>query len=61
MKMADVKTKAKSLGITSGRMKKIDLIHSIQQTEGNVQCFQTGLVECDQYGCCWRDECMNDK
>ena len=58
MKMTEVKEKAKSLGISPGKMKKADLIHAIQSTEGNFPCFKTGLPSCDQYNCCWRSDCL---
>lgn len=56
--MADVKKKAQDMGIKAGRMKKVELIRSIQQMEGNPECFQSGRETCDQMECCWRDECV---
>lgn len=58
MKMQEVREKAKTLGINSFGMKKVDLIHAIQSREGYVPCFQTGLESCDQFSCCWRSECF---
>jgi dipeptidase len=58
MKMQEVREKAKTLGINSFGMKKVDLIRAIQSREGYVPCFQTGLESCDQYSCCWRSECF---
>ncbi|MBC8317874.1 MAG: SAP domain-containing protein [Desulfobulbaceae bacterium] len=57
MKMTDVKKKATVLGIKSGKMKKTDLVRSIQLKEGNAPCFQTGIVSCGQDDCCWRIDC----
>jgi hypothetical protein len=58
MHMSEVKAKAEGLGIKPGRMGKIDLIHAIQNKEGNFPCFQTGLEVCDQFNCCWRNDCL---
>jgi hypothetical protein len=58
MNMKEVKEVAKKMGIQSGKMKKADLIRSIQVAEGNSPCFHTGLSSCDQVNCCWRSDCM---
>jgi len=34
------------------------LIRSIQRTEGNSDCFQKGIVDCDQVDCKWRPFCL---
>ena len=60
MKMQEIKMKAKLLGLSSGRMRKTELIRTIQMTEGNSACFQTGQERCDQYECCWREDCVAD-
>ena len=58
MKMQEVRTKAKAMGINSFGMKKVDLIRAIQTAEGNDPCFQTGVEACDQTACCWRTICL---
>lgn len=58
MHMSEVKTRAEKLGLKPGRMGKADLIHAIQNREGNSLCFQTGLDSCDQFNCCWRGDCL---
>ena len=59
MTVKDVKTKAKEMGLQLGsKMKKTDMIRSIQVAEGNSPCFQTGLTSCDQKNCCWRSDCL---
>jgi hypothetical protein len=60
MRMAEVREKAKELGIKPGRMRKADLIHAIQTAEGNTPCFQTGVDDCGESDCCWRDECQEE-
>jgi hypothetical protein len=58
MKMPDVKEIAKKRGVKSGTMKKAELIRTIQETEGNEACYETGkAAECGQDKCLWRDDC----
>ncbi|MCK4666534.1 SAP domain-containing protein [Candidatus Dependentiae bacterium] len=61
MKMPEVRKRAKGLGLTPGRIKKVDLIRLIQKTEGNNPCFGYGQQECDQFNCCWREDCLGSK
>lgn len=58
MLMEDVREKAKTLGLKTARMKKIDIIKSIQAAEGNFPCFGTATDYCDQEGCCFREDCL---
>ena len=58
MTMEKIKEKAKTLGVTPGKMKKEDLIRSIQTAEGNFPCFMTANGFCDQQNCVWRKECL---
>ena len=34
------------------------LIRSIQRAEGNRDCFQMGVTDCDQMDCKWRAFCL---
>ena len=58
MKSGQIKQKAKDLGITQGKMKKAELIHSIQRAEGYNPCYGTVQGWCDQEGCCFRGDCL---
>ena len=58
MKMTDVQTKAKNMGIKPKKLKKADLIRKIQVKEGNNPCFQTNVESCNQEDCCWRKDCL---
>jgi len=58
MKMNDVRKKAKELGLKTQSLKKPDLIRAIQTAECNTPCFATGRTECDQFACCWREDCL---
>lgn len=59
MKMTDIQKKAKAMGIKPGKMKKAELIRTIQSEEGNYSCFLTeDSAQCSQESCCWRDDCL---
>jgi hypothetical protein len=59
MKMQEVKEKAKALGLkkTFG-LSKAELIRQIQRAEGNFDCFGTAKDHCDQFQCCFREDCL---
>ncbi|MDH5525175.1 MAG: hypothetical protein OEY01_14460 [Desulfobulbaceae bacterium] len=59
--MAQIKEKAKELGIVAGKMKKTDLIRAIQSKEGNFPCFETAKDYCNQLACTWREACLPDE
>ncbi|MBU0481822.1 MAG: SAP domain-containing protein [Proteobacteria bacterium] len=58
MNMKDVKEKAKVLGVNPGKMKKTDLIKTIQMKEGYDACYGSGNKSCSQMECCFRSECI---
>jgi hypothetical protein len=59
MTVKEIKIIAKKMGIKAGKMKKVDLVRTIQSAEGNTPCFQTGVIAtCDQVNCSWRSDCM---
>ena len=52
MKVEDIRTKAKSMGIKPNRMNKTELIRAIQRDEANVDCFATDRIEhCEEFDC----------
>jgi hypothetical protein len=58
MKMAEVRVKAKTLGIGSVGKSKETVIRAIQAAEGNRDCFNRGQREaCGQETCAWRGDC----
>ncbi len=61
MHMSEIRKRAEDLGLKPGRMVKIDLIHAIQNREGNSPCFQTGHDSCNQVTCCWRSDCLPEE
>lgn len=58
MNMQDVRAKARQMGLRTGRMKKADMIHSIQRAEGNQPCYGHSGGSCSQTGCCFMDDCL---
>jgi len=59
MKMQEVRERAKSLRLkkTFG-LSKAELIRQIQRAEGNFDCFGTAKDYCDQFQCCFREDCL---
>jgi hypothetical protein len=37
------------------------LIRSIQRAEGHTDCFQKGIIDCDQVDCKWRSFCLEEQ
>jgi len=58
MSMNEVRKKAKALGISPGKMKKAELIHSIQIAEGSTPCFGTSGGQCVSFDCCFMQDCL---
>ena len=59
MNIAEIKNRARKLGIIPGKLKKDELILSIQKAEGNTPCFGTGTEACPYLNCCWRHDCID--
>ncbi len=59
MVMQEIRDIARGSGIKPGRMSKIILVRTIQESEGNYACFATAMNgNCEQPGCLWRDDCL---
>ena len=59
MNMQEIRGIARDMGIKSARLRKVDLVRTIQDKEGNFSCFATALNgACDQQGCIWRNDCF---
>jgi len=59
MKVQEIRKIARKMGVPNiGRMNKAALIHAIQGTEGNPQCYGTDPWECGQDNCLWRADCF---
>ncbi len=58
MKMDDIRSLARTIGIKPGKLNKTNLVRNIQRLEGNFECFATDKDgTCDQQGCIWREDC----
>ena len=58
MKVTEIRSKAKAMGLKVSGARKAGVIRAIQAAEGNNPCFGTAVDECDQTGCCWRADCL---
>lgn len=59
MKLDEIRAIAIQHGIKAGKMKKAELIRTIQHLEKNNQCFETGQAsDCGQDECLWRCDCQ---
>jgi len=58
MKMQEIRTMAKKMGINSFGKTKTDLVREIQRSEGNFDCYKTAVNDCDQLGCAFRSSCL---
>ncbi len=59
--ITEIKKKAKAMGITNSKLEKEELVHAIQESEGNFPCYKTAGDFCDQVECYWRDDCLSEK
>lgn len=58
MKVNEIKEIAKQFDLKVGKATKSELVRSIQQAEGNMQCFDNNLsADCGQHSCVWREDC----
>jgi hypothetical protein len=59
MKFQNIQKMAKSMKINTYRMKKVDMIRSIQREENNIPCFGTERIDsCHEEKCLWRTDCL---
>ncbi|MEI8139801.1 MAG: hypothetical protein WCI03_08030 [bacterium] len=58
LNLAEIKAKAKALGVTADKLEKAELILAIQRAEKNTPCFGTGTLACPHFVCCWRVDCI---
>lgn len=59
--MHEIRKMAKSLGVTTGKKKKAELVHAIQIAEGCTPCFGTSDGQCTQTECCFMQDCLKTK
>ncbi len=60
MKLNNIEAIARTYGIRANNLSDIELIKSIQVSQGNFDCIATAYGgECDQDGCHWREDCFD--
>ena len=62
MKVTEIRDIAKTMGIkNTSKLKKADLIRTIQTHEGNQECYGAPWrLECGQEDCSWKRDCRTD-
>ena len=59
MRFQEIREIAKNMGVGTYRMKKTDLVRTIQREENNIECYGTERVYiCQEEACLWRSDCM---
>ncbi len=58
MRVDEIREIAKKRGLKPGKLKKAELVRTIQNAEGNTACYETGKAgACGQEHCLWREDC----
>jgi hypothetical protein len=60
MKTDEIRQRGMTLGLTlPSRVRKGEMIRSIQRAEGYQDCFGAPWrFDCQQFDCCWRADCL---
>lgn len=61
MTLADIKSKAKDLGVKGySKLTKPELVKAIQAAEGNSPCYQGEIASvCGIADCMWKEDCAS--
>ena len=58
MTIKEIQVVARKMGLKAAKMKKVELVRTIQEAEENTPCFQTGAASsCGQTNCLWLSDC----
>lgn len=61
MNVKEIQKLAKERGLKTGKLRKAQLVHAIQEDEGNFPCYASATEgECDQADCIWREDCLKE-
>ena len=60
VKVSELKERAEALGLTVGKMKKVELVHAIQQAEGYAPCFGESEGSCIYTDCYFMHDCLKN-
>jgi hypothetical protein len=58
MDMKAVRQIAKVHGVKTAKLNQDELIRTIQNAQGNFDCFGSANDFCDQMDCLWREDCI---
>ncbi len=59
MNLTEIKQLARDRGIAPGKLRKTELIHSLQAQEVSSECYNTNHAQvCGQPNCLWRSDCQ---
>ena len=58
MNMTEIREKARALGIIPGKMKKTELVRTIQTAEDCIPCYGKSNGECAHTDCCFLQDCL---
>ena len=58
MTIPEIRTKARDIGVRTGKMNKAELIHAIQNSEGNLPCYGQANGQCPNSDCCFMQDCL---
>jgi hypothetical protein len=61
MKIQEIRKMAKELKIDSFGKSKMEIVRTIQKTEGNFDCYGRAMAGfCDQGACLWKEDCLTE-
>ena len=62
MNLKEIRERAAVVGLSGvGKLSKAELVHRIQQAEGNDPCFGAEWrQQCAEMHCCWRPDCHKE-
>jgi len=60
MNVNEIKARAEALGVKTAKLRKVELILSIQRAEGNTPCYGRNDGGCEYRDCCWYDDCASE-
>lgn len=61
MNVKEIQKLARERGLKTSKLRKAQLVRSIQEDEGNFPCYASATQgECDQGECIWREDCLKE-
>lgn len=58
MNMTEIRRKARQVGVAPKKMKKLELVRTIQKREGFPDCYGRSAGHCTNEACCFRSDCI---